>query len=266
MKNILWKTVFAIGLMGLGVFSLEAHFLVMTPDLDIVNEVSRPYDLKVIFTHPMRQGPVMNLDKPKQFGVMLNGQKTDLLSRLKPFQLEGKTAYAASYTFNTPGDYLFYVEPAPYWEPAEGKYIVQYSKVVVAVCGAESGWDQMVGFPVEIEPLTRPYSLYVGNVIQGIVKKNGRPVPLAEVEIEFYNSGRKYQAASESHVTQVIKADPNGVFTYSVFRPGWWGVAALVPGDKKMLSPDGQQEAEVELGAVMWFYIHEMKSAGSTVE
>ena len=28
-------------------------------------------------------------------------------------------------------------------------------------------------------------------------------------------------------VTQTIKADPNGIFTYAAPKAGWWGFAAL---------------------------------------
>ncbi len=35
--------------------------------------------------------------------------------------------------------------------------IEHYTKVVVDAFSAETGWDRLVGFPVEIEPLTRPF-------------------------------------------------------------------------------------------------------------
>jgi hypothetical protein len=72
-----------------------------------------------------------------------------------------------------PGDYVFFLEPTPYWEPAERKMIVHYTKVVVDVLGAEQGWDAMVGFPVEIEPLVRPFGLWTGNTFRGIVGRDG---------------------------------------------------------------------------------------------
>ena len=55
--------------------------------------------------------------------------------------------------------------------------IIHYTKVVVNAMGAEEGWDTLVGFPVEIEPLVRPYGLWTGNAFRGIVKKHGEPVP-----------------------------------------------------------------------------------------
>jgi len=52
-------------------------------------------------------------------------------------------------------------------------------------------------------------------------------------------------------VTQVIKADANGVFAYSMPRAGWWGFAALIDGDEPMTAPTGE-EVDVELGGLIW--------------
>jgi cobalt/nickel transport protein len=49
----------------------------------------------------------------------------------------------------------------------------------------------------------------------------------------------------------VLKTDPNGVFSYTMSRAGWWGFAALIPGEEKMKNPEGKP-VEVELGGLMW--------------
>ena len=105
--------------------------------------------------------------------------------------------------------------------------IVHYTKVVIDVLGAEKGWDALVGLPVEIEPLVRPYGLWTGNTFRGIVRYHGKPVPFARVEVEYYNEGRRVKPPRDAFVTQVIKTDPNGVFSYTMPRAGWWGFAAL---------------------------------------
>jgi cobalt/nickel transport protein len=51
-------------------------------------------------------------------------------------------------------------------------------------------------------------------------------------------------------ITQTVKADGNGVFSYAAPMSGWWGFAALNPAEYK-ISHEGQ-EKEVELGAVLW--------------
>lgn len=238
--------------------SARAHFQVLLPSTDVISdEDDKTIQLEVLFTHPMRQGPVMEMARPRQFGVLVGGKKHDLLAELKEHKLQGKTAYTASHRAARPGDYVFFVEPAPYWEAAERKMIVHYTKVVVDVMGAEDGWDAMVGFPVEIEPLVRPYGLWTGNSFRGVVKRDGKPVPFAEVEVEYYNEGRRVKLPSDAFTTQVIKADANGVFSYAMPRAGWWGFAALVPGEKTT-GPDGKP-AETELGGLMWVKTVDMK-------
>ena len=91
--------------------------------------------------------------------------------------------------------------------------------------------DEEIGLKTEIVPLSKPFGLYAGNVFQGIVKLDGRPVPYAEVEVEYYNKAGKYTAPTDYMVTQTIKADGNGVFTYAAPKAGWWGFAALNTSD-----------------------------------
>ena len=233
------------------------HFQIVKPVKDIVD---RPGEigLDMLFTHPMEQGPVMNMGAPVQCGVLHDGKKLDLKGLLKKRAVAGKTAYGLTYDIRRPGDHVFYLEPAPYWEPAEGKMIVHYTKTVVNAMGLEEGWDAMVGFPVEIEPLVRPYGLWTGNVFRGVVRKDGKPAPFAEIEVEYLNEGDKVTVPAGPFVTQVIKADANGAFTYAMPRAGWWGFAALIDGDEKMKSPDGKMVG-VELGALIWIHVVDMK-------
>ena len=229
-----------------------AHFQVLKPSTDIVGaKDDRTVDLDIVFTHPMEGGPVMNMASPKRFGVLVRGKTHDLMGTLEGRTISGKTAYSSSYRVAAPGDHVFFVEPAPYWEPAEGKMIVHYTKVVVNAYGDCDGWDAMVGFPVEIEPLVRPYGLWTGNLFRGIVRSGGKPVPFAEIEVEYHNVGGKVRAPSDPFITQVIKADANGVFAYAMPRAGWWAFAALVDGPQKAKNPQGE-DVDVELGALMW--------------
>jgi len=236
-----------------------AHFQVLLPSADIVTEDGdKNVELQLIFTHPMANGPVMEMGKPARFGVLAGGKKTDLLASLQEKKIDGKTTYETTCQIKRPGDHIFYLEPAPYWEPAEEKMIVHYTKVVVNAFGEQDGWDQSVGFPVEIEPLTRPYGLWVGNVFRGIVRKNDQPVPFAEIEVEYYNVGKQVTPPSDPFVTQVVKADAGGVFCYAMPRAGWWSFAALVDGDGKMKNPAGE-EVDVELGGLIWVKTVDMK-------
>ena len=97
-------------------------------------------------------------------------------------------------------------------------------------------------------------SLYAGNLFQGIVKLDGKPVPYAEVEVEYYNQDKKAEAPTDYMITQTIKADENGVFSYAAPRSGWWGFAALNEADYTLPDPSGKAKP-VELGAVLWIYM-----------
>ena len=231
--------------------STLAHFgMVIPSDSMVMQADKRTVNLKLSFSHPFeREG--MELVKPTVFGVMANGKRVNLLQTLREAKVMGHTAWEASYTIKRPGVYMFYMEPKPYWEPAEDCYIVHYTKTVVTAFGDDEGWDQELGLKTEIAPLSKPYGLYTGNAFQGIVKLDGKPVPFCEVEVEYYNEDGKAKAPTDYMVTQTIKADANGVFTYAAPKAGWWGFAGLNTSDEKIKGKD------VEIGAVLWVKFHD---------
>lgn len=235
-----------------------AHFQELIPSSDIVSAGgSRDLVLDIRFTHPMEGRPVMSMDRPARFGVVGPGGDQDLGASLVPVLVDGSATYRAAYRVERPGDYVFYLVPAPYWEPAEGVMIVHYAKVVVDAFAGGGGWDRPVGLPVEIEPLTRPYGLWTGNLFRGRVLRDGQPVPFAEVEVEWRNDGSVTPPA-DAFVTQVIKADAAGVFAYGIPRAGWWGFAALLEGAETMANPDGVK-VPVERGALIWVNARDMR-------
>lgn len=234
-----------------------AHFGMVIPSDDIISKQDKKeVTLKVQFIHPF-EGHYMDMEMPKTFGVLSGERKEDLLNSLKKKTVKGNTTWEASYKIKQPGDYIFFVEPSPYWEPAEETFIIHYTKVVVNALGLEEGWDTETGLKTEIVPLTRPYGLWSGNVFQGIVKVDGKPVPYAEVEVEYYNEDGKIKSPADPYITQVIKADGDGVFTYAMPKAGWWGFAALNTADYKI--KHNGKEYPVEIGAVIWIKTREMK-------
>jgi cobalt/nickel transport protein len=234
-----------------------SHFGMLIPsDSMVMQDDDRTVMVTLSFSHPFEMVG-MDLVKPKVFSVLADGKKQDLLGSLEAIRLMDHKAWKAAYPVKRPGAYMFYMEPEPYWEPAEDSFIIHYTKTVVAAFGDDEGWDEEIGLKTEIVPLAKPFGLYAGNVFQGIVKMNGKPVPYAEVEVEYYNRDGKYMAPTEYMVTQTVKADGNGVFTYAAPLAGWWGFAALNGADFK-LPHDGEQK-DVELGAVIWVFFNEMK-------
>ncbi|GMT48262.1 MAG: ATP-dependent DNA ligase [bacterium] len=257
MKRAFFKTLLITLLMLTPVSVAWAHFGVIIPSDDIVSKKDKKtINLQIEFMHPF-EGQYMEMARPKAFDVMVNGEKHNLLSTLKRKKVKGFSTWVAAYRIKRPGDYVFYVDPAPYWEPAEETFIIHYSKVIVDALELETGWDAEVGLKTEIVPLTRPYGLWAGNVFQGIVKVNGKSVPYAKVEVEYYNEGGKIKPPAEPYITQVVKADKNGVFTYAMPIAGWWGFAALNTADFTLKHKG--KEYPVEIGAVIWVRTREMK-------
>jgi len=235
----------------------QAHFQELIPGTEIVTQTTgRQLGIELQFTHPMSGGPVMEMGQPRQFGVLTTQGREDLITQLKPRTKAGQRTFEANYSVKRPGDLIFYVEPAPYWEPAEGLMIIHYTKTVVGAFGGEENWQADVGFPVEITPLTRPYGLWTGNLFTGVVKKDGQPAPFAEVEVEWRNDG-SVEVPADAYVTQAVTADANGVFSYAMPHKGWWGFSALLEGDSTMQNPEGK-EVPVETGALIWVHTRDM--------
>ena len=254
------KGMFAVLCLALVLMSAgpaPAHFGMVIPSDEMVMQgEGRDVKVDLLFWHPF-EGIGMELMKPAKFAVVINGKETDLLGSVRSTKTNGHQTWSAGFKIKRPGVYMFYMEPQAYWEPAEDCFIVHYTKTVVTAFGDDEGWDEEIGLKTEIVPLSKPFGLYAGNVFQGIVKLNGKPVPNAEVEVEYYNKDGKYTAPTDYMVTQTVKADGNGVFTYAAPKAGWWGFAALNTSDEKK-KHEGEDK-DIELGAVLWVKFHDMK-------
>jgi cobalt/nickel transport protein len=228
----------------------QAHFGTILADKSMVMQGDTPnVELTLAFLHPFEQNG-MDMAKPNKFGVMAGKEKTNLLDSLQETRVLDHQAWKTSYTLKKPGIYAFYFDPAPYWEPAENKYIIHQTKTYVAAFGAEEGWDREVGLKAEIIPLTRPFGLYAGNVFQGVVKFKGKPAANVDVEVECFNTDKKVKAPNDYFFAQVTKTDKNGVFTFAVPRAGWWGFAAI--NEEKNSMPHEGKKVDAEYGAVLW--------------
>ena len=256
MKRFYFIFLFIISLLFFGSTSY-AHFGMIIPsDSMVMQGDSRDVFLKVSFSHPFEMIG-MDMEKPEKFELFLKGEKKDLVPLFKETRVMDRKAWMVNYKINRPGIYWFYMEPKPYWEPAEDCYIVHYTKTIIAAFGEDSGWEEPLGLKTEIVPLTRPFGLYAGNLFRGIVLLDGKPAPETEVEIEYYNKDKKSKAPNDYFITQVVKADKNGIFSYTVPKAGWWGFAGLNTSDKK-IKFEGE-EKDIEIGAVLWIEFKEMK-------
>jgi cobalt/nickel transport protein len=226
----------------------RAHFQMVIPSDTVIEGKAKTITIEYLFNHPF-EGKIMVMARPRACGVLIGAKKISLMKKLKAFKYKGKPAWKAAFKIKRPGVYTFFVDPAPYWEPAENKFIVHFTKTVVLGLGGEGDWSATVGFPIEIRPLARPFAIWSGAVFVGQVvqKKAGKyvPVPGAEVEVEYWAKG-KIKAPNEELVTFVVKADGNGVFTVGLPKAGWWGFAALIDAPIKI------KGKKVEWGGVLW--------------
>ena len=231
----------------------HTHFGMVIPSDNIVSPAKKKVDLTLSFSHPFEMVG-MDMVKPKRFFVSRNGQQTELLDSLSKKEVLGRAGWQATYPVRRPGVYHFVMEPEPYWEPAEDALIIHYTKTTIAAYGGDTGWEEVLGLPTEIVPLLRPFGNYGGNSFSGQVLLHGKPLPYAEVEVELYNEENRYRAPSDYHVTQLVRADANGIFSFTCPAAGWWGFAALSEADYTLPNPDGTA-TPVELGAVYWIYL-----------
>lgn len=243
---------------------VSAHFqLLYTPEVSL--DRAATLDMRLVFAHPMANGHVMAMEAPEAFYYVHKGEKTDLLSTLRPITWAGPhnsaPAYASQIPIKRQGDYLFVLQPAPYYEQGEDIYIQQITKSFVNKGGMPTGWHEPLGLKTEIVPLNKPTHILVGGTFSAVVLSGGKPVPGTELEIEWINGqpSLEQNRFGPSRVTPpssalVAVTDANGVFTFGIPRAGTWGFAALGIG------PDTTYKGKkLSQDAVLWIHADELK-------
>lgn len=136
-----------------------------------------------------------------------------------PETVAGGELWRATFTADERGDYLVVTDVES--EGHEGA-TRDLTKVTVNVSGVARGWDRVLGLPVEIEPLTRPYGLPVGVAFRARLLVAGRPAPGVTVEVERLNERAPAEMPPEPFITRVEKAGASGEVTVTFDTPGWW--------------------------------------------
>lgn len=232
-----------------------AHYGMIIPsDTMIMQDDPRDIDLTLAFAHPF-EGMGMALVTPEVFRLYGPGGQTDLLPTLTETTVMDHSGFTTSIQIAEPGLHVLYMQPQPYWEPAEDAFIIHHTKTYLAAFGQDDGWTEPQDLVTEILPLSKPYGLWAGNLFQGQVLRDGEPVPHAEVEVEYYNQDGSITAPSDYMITQTVMADQNGVFSYATPASGWWGFAALTTADHTL--PQDGVDKPVELGAVIWVHFED---------
>ena len=160
------------------------------------------------------------------------------------------------------GDYVLALTPAPYYEKSEDIFIQQITKTYLNKGGMPTGWNEPVGLPTEIVPLNKPTNIVAGSTFSGVLLSGGKPVPGAEIEIEYIaaepdmaaNKPGKTTVAPAQGGTLVAITDERGVFTFGVPKAGFWGFAAL--GSGPATEHDGK---ELSQDAVIWVRAYDLK-------
>ncbi len=279
MRRLVTSLVVGAGLLSASLVPAQAHFQMLYPGTSLRMANSGPLDLLAIFTHPFYGQPSMQMGAPQAFYVVKQRgnegkpEKVDLLKQIEKMDWLGSakesvTAYKASLpaaSMRSLGDYIFVLQPEPYLEKEEDKYIQQFTKTILNVGGVPGNWDQVLGLPAEIKPLNKPYANYVGGVFRGVVLAKGRPVPFAEIEVEFINrrpdlASRTWSGEAQINAPhpalgpQSIRADASGTFAIALPKAGFWGIAALDAGPVK--SYKGKKLSQ---DAVLWVEASELK-------
>ena len=267
----------AVVALALGAPVADAHFqLLYTPETAL--NAAQALHFVMVFSHPAHGGPSMEMAEPGAFFVVsqrgddAEPVRTDLKGSLQPIEWQSQDgpvrAYEARLARNTTrslGDYVFVFEPGPSLETQEDKFIQQFTKTMVNVGGVPGNWAEPVGLPTEIVPLDKPYANWAGGVFRGVVLSGGKPVPNAELEVEYVNypldvdvhrfaADPQVVLPQDSFGTMGIRANDRGEFTIGLPRAGWWGICALAVG------PDTEHEGKpLSQDAVLWIQVKEMK-------
>ncbi len=251
----------ALGLAALISTQASAHFqLFYNPEL--AHEKGKPIAVKMPFTHPGSNGHVMDNDRPLSLQLVHKGKTKDLTDKITESSWTSSSNTGRSWELKTRlkglGDYVYLLTPQPYYEESEDIYIQQITKTIFNVGGLPTEWNEDFNLKAEIVPLQAPYTVYAGGTFSGVVKSLGKPVPFAEIEIEYVNyqpdmnANRFSDQASHpypngNYETITIYADQNGTFTFGIPRAGFWGFAALNIG-----TDTEHNGKELSQDAVLW--------------
>ena len=255
----------------------QAHFQVLYTE-DTALRGGQATHMLLLFTHPAHGGPNMAMAEPEAFYVISQrGEEgepttTDLTEYLEPITWHSENGATAAYEAQLPrtltrslGDYVFVLQPAPYYEAGEDKYIQQFTKTMMNIGGIPGNWGEPIGLPAEILPLDKPYANWTGGVFRGVVLADGEPVPNAQLEVEYINHApdlEQRRFADEPDVelpqgsfgTMSIFANSRGEFTIGLPRAGWWGICALEIGT------DTEHEGKpLSQDAVIWVQVKDMR-------
>lgn len=248
------KTVLFLGgmLLATNAFAHE-HFL-YTNKLDVSGENN--IKMKAILGHPAegKEANPLNIATvdgvthlPKEFFVIHNGEKTDLLSKAKIGTLKTAKGEVVSIDANYgiedglkgSGSWVFVMDSG---ETKDSGYTFNpVMKLIVTKDGGGSDYMKRVAEGHnEIIPLLNPVNAWVENVFRAkFVDKDGNPIKGARIDANFLNAKfdvakDTWKGGDEMPKTSVrVFTDENGIFAFTPSRAGHWVIRAVEFMDKE---------------------------------
>ena len=248
---------------GLMAWPALAHFQVLWPKTEgCYAKTGEAVTWQYFWGHPYEM-LISDAQPPKFFIFTPQKQKENLAGKeitLKDQESgQDRKAFEVEYKPSGPGDYYLCLESPPIFIPEEQVFWQDYVKEPLHVLSAK-GWDQPVGLPVEIIPLTRPYGWPAGSVFKGQALAKNLALTRATVEIEKFNGfyvpknqlpKDRLGAENGPLLTRVTKTDHMGYFICTLDSPGWWIITVSAPGGKKVHE---RKTYPVEMRGCLWVY------------
>ncbi|MGH7222984.1 MAG: DUF4198 domain-containing protein [Gemmataceae bacterium] len=249
--------------LGLFAGTAAAHFNMLLPQTASAKKgeaVSITYQWGHPFEHQLFNAP-----QPQSLIVLSpDGKRAELTDKLEKTTRnrarsasKGKdkdvTAYQLRFTPQQRGDFVFVLRTPPIWMEEESEFLQDTVKMVLHV-QAQKGWDAATG-DFELMPLTRPYGLRPGMVLQAeIGNRKETSTAYSLVEIERYNAAPPKKLPPDEHITRTVRLDRNGVATTTLTEPGWW---CLTVGHQKGTRMRGGKSYPLRQRSTLWVFVDE---------
>lgn len=249
----------ALFLIGAWLFpaAVLAHLHCLIPDRPALKAGERA-GVFLFFGHPFER-EFERMERPEALKLHApGGAVTDLLPSLVPEKARGPdgkevTAFRAEFEAGERGDYLIAFTSPLRFEGEEEGFTQDHGRATVHV-QAQRGWERLVGHPLEVAPLTRPYGLPRGSTFLARALLDGQPLEGAAVEVERYNPAPPAKLPEGEFITRAARSGPGGLIACTLDEAGWWGVTVTRRHGAR--TRDGK-EYPLTLRSTLWVYAGE---------
>jgi cobalt/nickel transport protein len=164
---------------------LHAHFPILIHNAEL-GATNTPVTVTFALGHPFELD-FEPADRPTRLQLFdQRGHTTNLTSLLQAAFFRDNTnapGWRVQFDPAARGDHLLALDSAPFVSTTQKTVYRDYVKLWLHR-GAQAGWHQRTGQPLEIVPLTRPYGLRPGMVFSGCLMRDTEPMSDVEILIE----------------------------------------------------------------------------------